>query len=100
MAIHFPPEMAEKYPEYAKACAHIGEPDSEAIGSFLEFVREQGWFLSEPGTHDRLEWVNKGIEELVCEYHGVNYAVYKREQEAVRREVLEEIRRVNGNRGN
>ncbi len=95
MAITCPPELAEKYPEYAKACQHIGEPDTEAIGSFLDFIRDRGWFICEPGEHDRLEWVNKGAEELVCEYHGVDYGVYRDQQEAVRREILEELRHAN-----
>lgn len=71
--------------------------ESQAIGSFLDWLSEQGMFISEytkvEGYRDEQPWpVSKSIEQWLADYFEIDLAKVEKE----RRAILEDFRKAQG----
>jgi hypothetical protein len=64
---------------------------SQAIGEFLEWCHEKGWWLAEfPKERDYMLPIKENnIQKILAEFFGLDYEAMSREQEAVLKWVRE-----------
>ena len=79
----------EKYPEFAKV-SELPKEEKQTIGAFVE------WCMMELGTDFESNGTHLNVEGVMCKYYDIDYAEYKKQQEACIQEALESQRQLNG----
>ena len=59
------------------------QPQSQAIGEFIEWLGEQGIWLSSFNRFDRLEPINDSAEKLLARYFEIDLKVLEAEKVAL-----------------
>jgi hypothetical protein len=87
--------MSGGYPEHEKLGAVVQE--SEAIGEFLEWCYERGWYLCQP-TGSPFEGCYRPVPGSINDYLAAHFGIDQKKLEAEKRQMLNEQRALNAER--